>query len=105
MKGGYQIIDLSGINFVTDAAGTVITDEKIKSEIKDAITSGKPVLVSGFRGGHGPNFGKIYNGSGSGEVFVTTSIDIPNNVYWAYSVVWTKETNVFTGYCKQYTLS
>ena len=104
-KGGYQMIDLSGIHFVTDEAGTIITDEEIRSKVKEVINSGKPILVYGFRPNHGPNFGKVYNGNGSAEIFVSTSIDIPNNTFWAYSVVWMKETDVITAYCKQYTLS
>lgn len=105
MKGGYQTIDLSGIDFVTDEAGAVITDEKIKAKIKEAVNSGKPLLVYGFRGYHGPNFGKVYNSGTSAEVSVSTTIDIPSDKFWAYSVVWRKSTDVITAYCKQYTLS
>jgi len=105
MNGGYQMIDLSGINFVTDEAGTIITDEEIRSKVKEVVNSGKPLLVYGFRGSHGPNFGKVYNSTASAELFVSTTIEIPSGKFWAYTVVWTKETDVITAYCKQYTLS
>lgn len=105
MKGGYQMLDLSGIDFLTSPAGTRITDPEIKANIINAITCGKPVLVSGFRGGHGPNFGQVYESTTSGEICATTGIDIPNNTTWAYSLVWNKTTGMITGYMKQYTLS
>lgn len=105
MKGGYQMLDLSGIEFLTSPTGVRIRDEKIRTDIINAITCGKPILVSGYRGGYGPNFGTVYEGANSGSVSVTTNINTSDNTFWAYSLVWTKETGIVTGYMKQYTLS
>lgn len=104
MKGGYQTIDLSGINFVTDEAGAEITDEEIRSKIKEAVTSGKPILAYGFRGGHGPNFALIHNGVDSGAINVNTLIST-TGTFTSNSVIWTKSTDVIKAYSKQYTLS
>lgn len=104
MTGGYQMIDLSGINFVTDEAGTVITDEEIRSKIKEVVNSGKPILVYGFRGSHGPNFAKVYNSVDSGTINVSTLIT-PEGTFTSNSVIWTKSTDVIKAYSKSYTLS
>lgn len=105
MNGGYQMLDLSGINFTTDAAGSEITDANIKAKIVEAINCDKPVLAYGFRGGNGPNFAHKYNTNSVGGVMVTTAIDVDTSKFWAYHVVWTKATGVVKAYSKPHTLS
>ena len=100
MNGGYQMIDLSGINFTTDADGSEVTDEEFKKKFIDVCASGKPVLVYGFRGFHGPNFGSVLGASSGYQLSVQTTVNANDNSVWTYMLWYNPATDKLTAYSR-----
>lgn len=102
MKGGYQTLDLSGIDFSTDSAGARITDTDFIEKFNAACDSGKPILVSGF-GDVVPTFAKVSRVGSTVIMSVTSAINPDGNGVGAYVIK--KMRDLVTAYYKQYTLS
>lgn len=105
MKGGYQMLDLSGIDFSTESAGARITDTDFIKDLTDALNSGKPILAYGFSSGVTiPTFAKVSKvGLRTIIMSVTSAINPSGGGVGAYIIE--KTDDVVKAYYKQYSLS
>lgn len=109
MKGGYFILDCRNYQPAVDGTPLTITDEEFKKDFIAAGKSGKPVLFTNFRGGHGPNFGEMcYSVRPSGGINIFASVSTPIDTDFnaiVYVWVYDESTDTFSVVKKTYKLT